>query len=538
MTRKLAALVAATFAGCATAAPTSVLFVGNSFTFGRANPVMQYATGTVTDMNLQNWLANMSGSNEDEPHPWGGIPAIFKAFTVEAGLDYDVKLSARNAATLRGHYLNTNGVWDLRVNMAAQKWDVVVLQEQSDEPLSIPDGNPARFTIFADKIEKWIHTGAAEAFRESQLYPGGANTLRNIPANPNANPNARIYLYQTWSRPDLTYVAGEAYFGQPIEAMNSELHAAYYGLAASNPNFTDVSPVGDAFMRAVNEGVAMRNPYEPTAGLIDLWWDDHFHPSRYGSYLSALVHFHTITGVNPLSLGASEHAAADLGIAPEIAVQLQRVAQATVDPDMTAPSSTAAATPAANAAGWNNGPVTIAFNAADEAKGSGVAAVRYQVTGAGARSGELAPGESRTLAADGTSTMSWSAVDRAGNVEAPHALTVSIDATAPTIAGLPVDCSIWPPNHRMVDVATVSGAESLSGLASLAVVATSSEGGAGDVAVAGSGLEPRRVSLRADRAGTGTGRVYTVTATAADLAGNVASASATCTVPLSLGTGG
>lgn len=531
--KRIASLVAASFAGLASAAPTSVLFVGNSFTFGRANPVMQYATGTVTDMNLQNWLNNMSGSNEDEPHPWGGIPAIFKAFTVQAGLDYDVKMSARNAATLRGHYLNTNGVWDLRVNMAAQKWDVVVLQEQSDEPLAIPDGNPVRFTIFANKIEKWIHTGAAESFRESQIYPGGPNTLRTIPANPNANPNARIYLYQTWSRPDLTYVAGEAYFGQPIEAMNNDLHTAYYGLATANPKFADVSPVGDAFMRALADGVAMRNPYDPTPGLVDLWWDDNFHPSRYGSYLSALVHFQTITGVNPLSLGSSEYAAADLGIEPAVAVQLQRVAQATVDPDVTAPASTAAASPAPNAAGWNNTPVTVAFTALDEALGSGVAGVQYTLSGADARSGVLAPGETLALSTDGVTTVSWSAVDRAGNIEAPRTLSVSIDATPPAIAGLPTDCNIWPPNHKMVDVATVSGAESGSGLASLAVVASSNENAAGDVAVTGSGIDPHHVSLRAERSGTGTGRVYTITATAADRAGNVSTATATCNVPLS-----
>jgi hypothetical protein len=30
-------------------------------------------------------------------------------------------------------------------------------------------------------------------------------------------------------------------------------------------------PVGEAFMRAVRDGVAMRNPYEPTPREIDLW---------------------------------------------------------------------------------------------------------------------------------------------------------------------------------------------------------------------------------------------------------------------------
>jgi len=39
------------------------------------------------------------------------------------------------------------------------------------------------------------------------------------------------------------------------------------------------------------------------------------------------------------------------------------------------------------------------------------------------------------------------------------------------------------------------------------------------------------VQLRADRLGSGNGRVYTLNATASDLAGNTATIAATCTVP-------
>jgi hypothetical protein len=103
-------------------APTSILFVGNSYTFGRVDPVMSYNAANVHDLTYAMWLANPAGTNAFEPHPWGGVPGIFKQFTVEAGLDYDVSLSTRNAASLRGHFLNTNGNWDLRSNIALQKW--------------------------------------------------------------------------------------------------------------------------------------------------------------------------------------------------------------------------------------------------------------------------------------------------------------------------------------------------------------------------------------------------------------------------------
>ena len=97
------------------------------------------------------------GTRAWEPHPWGGVPGIFKQLTVQAGLDYVVSMSARNAATLRGHFLNTaNANWDLRGNIAAEKWHIVLLQEQSDAALPAGRGanaNLPQFGAYADKIQ-------------------------------------------------------------------------------------------------------------------------------------------------------------------------------------------------------------------------------------------------------------------------------------------------------------------------------------------------------------------------------------------------
>ncbi|MEO5734804.1 MAG: hypothetical protein ABIN96_09320, partial [Rubrivivax sp.] len=87
------AALALTAATPARADPISVLFVGNSYTFGRIDPVMSYNAANVRDLTAAMWAANPAGSNAFEPHPWGGVPGIFKQFTVQAGLDYDVALS-------------------------------------------------------------------------------------------------------------------------------------------------------------------------------------------------------------------------------------------------------------------------------------------------------------------------------------------------------------------------------------------------------------------------------------------------------------
>ena len=360
----------------ASAVPTTVLFVGNSYSFGRVDPVMSYNAANVHDLTAAMNAANSSGSNPFEPHPWGGVAGIFKQLTVQAGLDYDVSLSARNAASLRGHFLNTNTAgWDLRGNIGAQAWNKVVLQEQSDEPLTKRTGlasNPDWFKNYADKIEDFVHTGLAHSYRERDFFPGATdaaktaacvaatgasattcNTLRNIPANTNKSSATQLYLYQTWARPNLVDGAFQTTtdpvtgavtrsttpattFFSNLEGMTDELRLGYQAaadLAAADGTggFTGIAPVGEAFMRAVQSGVATRNMWAPDAltdGLIDLWFDDGTHASKYGSYLSALTLFGQLTGLDPAMFGGAEIAARDLGIGRGDALALQRVASA------------------------------------------------------------------------------------------------------------------------------------------------------------------------------------------------------------------
>ena len=368
MTRHfLRALALPALLACAAAQadPISVLFVGNSYTFGRVDPVMSYNSANVRDLTAPMAAANGTGSNAFEPHPWGGVAGIFKQFTTQAGLDYQVALSTRNAASLRGHFLNSNPAgWDLRGNIASQTWNKVVLQEQSDEALPKQAGlasNPAYFNAYVNLIENYLHQGQALAYRERELI-GGTNaacaaitgastgtcgTLRNIEANPNASAGTQVYLYQTWARPNLVNapfttetdpVTGEVRFTDTpatsfydsLQDMAGDLRDAYAGAAADagqdgSGGIAAVAPVGDAFMLALAMGVASTNHYAAD-GLMDLWWDDGTHASKYGSYLSALTLFGTLTGRDPASLGLGEIAARDLGISGRDAQLLQRVA--------------------------------------------------------------------------------------------------------------------------------------------------------------------------------------------------------------------
>jgi|GEM_PF-816191 len=102
--------------------------------------------------------------------------------------------------------------------------------------------------------------------------------------------------------------------------------------------------------------------------------------------------------------------------------------------DTVAPVSTATLSPAPNAAGWINGDAEIAVRATDTA-GSGVASVTYAVYGAMNEGPVKTAGDSATIrvTAEGKTTLTYYASDRAYNQEAPHTLDINIDKTAPTL---------------------------------------------------------------------------------------------------------
>jgi hypothetical protein len=206
--------------------------------------------------------------------------------------------------------------------------------------------------------------------------------------------------------------------------------------------------------------------------------------------------------------------------------------------DTTAPTTAAAPAPGPNQNGWNNSNVSVTLTAIDNTAGSGVKEIHFSLAGAQSGGGVASGAVTAVpVSAEGVTMLTYFARDNAGNQEAAKTLTVRIDKSGPAIAGLPEPgCTLWPPNHKLTEVAKVTPGGSLSGIVagSLSVTATSNEPedglGDGDVSpdvVITGGV----VSLRAERSALGSGRLYTIAATVTDLAGNVAKAAATCSVP-------
>jgi beta-propeller repeat-containing protein len=208
--------------------------------------------------------------------------------------------------------------------------------------------------------------------------------------------------------------------------------------------------------------------------------------------------------------------------------------------DTIPPVTVAIASPGPNSNGWNNTNVTVTLNSTDsESGGTGVKQIQYAQTGAQNVDTQTVPASaaSVTVSAEGTTTLSYFGTDNAGNAEQSKALTVQIDKTPPVVSGLPASgCTLWPPNNQMVQVATITAADALSGLVpgSFQLTGSSNEPSdptKPDLVITPNGSGGYAVQLRAARLGSGTGRIYTLQATAMDLAGNTVTSTAACTVP-------
>jgi endonuclease G len=141
-------------------------------------------------------------------------------------------------------------------------------------------------------------------------------------------------------------------------------------------------------------------------------------------------------------------------------------------------------------------------------------------------------GATITILAPGSCTITAS---QAGSVIYNAAASVVrtlqvFDRTPPVIAAVtPSVTSIWPPNKKMVPVSfAIRVTDNVDPAPACAVVAVSSnEGTAADWTIVGA----TSVELRADRAGSGSGRIYMTTVRCTDASGNASTATATVTVP-------
>lgn len=195
--------------------------------------------------------------------------------------------------------------------------------------------------------------------------------------------------------------------------------------------------------------------------------------------------------------------------------------------DKQVPVTTATASPIDGKNGWYISSPTVTLAATDN---TSVTQTVYRIDG----SEWSTYSQPVTWSVYGVHSLEYKSIDQAGNEEAVKSISLKVDKAAPTLSIALDKTTLWPANNKLVTVtANVYALDDMSQIDTIVLTSiTSSESGqSDDIQDAYFGTFDTSFKLRAERTGKGSGRLYTITYMATDIAGNKAIATATVMVP-------
>jgi hypothetical protein len=141
----------------------------------------------------------------------------------------------------------------------------------------------------------------------------------------------------------------------------------------------------------------------------------------------------------------------------------------------------------------------------------------------------------------GTTTVTFSVTDDSGNTSDCSTTVKVADTLPPTIDASVSPTQLWPPNHKLVDITATVAVQDICdpspGFVLKSILSNEPDNGLGDGETVGDiqesafGTSDTAFKLRAERSGTGTGRIYTVDYEASDGSNNKSDDSAVVLVP-------
>ena len=219
--------------------------------------------------------------------------------------------------------------------------------------------------------------------------------------------------------------------------------------------------MGDGSLLVSGGTTSNQNPQTVTAGAER--YDPVTNTWTPGGIMNSLRRFHFAIGLadGRALVGGGQNGLVNL-TSSEIATVVDQVA----------PTTTATASPVANGHGWNNSDVAVTLEATDNPFGTGVQSIQYFLPG----SNNVVAGSSAlvNISAEGSMTLTYHAMDVAGNLETMQALPVRIDKTAPFLPGLPNLTVFATSSAGAVVMFGIPASDNVSGIASTQISPLSS----------------------------------------------------------------
>lgn len=137
----------------------------------------------------------------------------------------------------------------------------------------------------------------------------------------------------------------------------------------------------------------------------------------------------------------------------------------------------------------------------------------------------------------GKHIVTLNATDQAGNTGSANVTVTVVDTRPPKITATATPSILWPPNHKYVEVKTNVTAYDICDpspkITLMSITSNEADNAKGDGNTANDIVivNDFTFNLRAERSGTGSGRIYTITYKATDASGNYAMVSVTVEVP-------
>jgi len=140
----------------------------------------------------------------------------------------------------------------------------------------------------------------------------------------------------------------------------------------------------------------------------------------------------------------------------------------------------------------------------------------------------------------GVHVVTLKVTDTMGATDTDSVTVTVVDTTPPVVTLHLSPDRLWPPNHKMKTIQAILDIQDCDPAPTVELVSVTSnepDNGLGDgdtandVSGASLGTDDRSVQVRAERAGPGSGRVYTFVYRVTDASGNATEATATVTVP-------